>query len=276
MPAVADVIYCYDETFEGLLCCVFESYAEKELPYSICTMNEPQASLLPLKKIVTDAAKAERVAVSIPKKIGYGALELVQKAFLTCLPDKELQILRFLRKGYRFGPSMLSFAGDETVHVLTTAVKHLDNESHLLKGFIRFTVQNNILVSTIGPKNYVLPFLAHHFSERYPEEHILICDTVHSMALVYRPYESAIIPMNAFCMMPPDVEEQKFRQLWQTFYDSIEIKSRHNEKCRMTLMPKRYWKYMTEFARTSGCGMTRTEGTYTAAEIDKRTRKIEG
>ena len=98
-------------------------------------------------------------------------------------------------------------------------------------------------------ENFVLPFLVRHFADRYPEEHILIYDETHGQALVYRPYEAAIIPMDEFRAAPPDAEEQQFRSLWQTFYDAIEIRPRHNEKCRMTLMPKRYWRYMTEFAR---------------------------
>ena len=31
------------------------------------------------------------------------------------------------------------------------------------------------------------------------------------------------------------------------FYDTIEVPGRRNHKCRMTHMPKRYWKHMTEF-----------------------------
>jgi len=71
----------------------------------------------------------------------------------------------------------------------------------------------------------------------------------HHMALVSRPREFAIVPMEEFAAAPPDAEEARCRQLWRGFYDAIEIKPRHNERCRMTHLPKRYWKYMTEFAR---------------------------
>ena len=244
-----DVSYRYDGTFGGLLCCVFESYAAHELPMAIWGPEAEEESLFGVKEIRTEDAKAERVARSIPAKISPEAEELVQLAYLTCLPQKELVILRFLRQGYHYGAKFLYFAGNTEVQALHTAVKHLLNEAHLLKGFIRFSVQQNVLVTTIGPKNYVLPFLSRHFSERYPEAHILIYDETHHMALVYRPYEAGIIPMDEFRASPPDEEERKFRGLWQTFYDAIEIKPRHNEKCRMTLMPKRYWRYMTEFLR---------------------------
>jgi hypothetical protein len=44
-----------------------------------------------------------------------------------------------------------------------------------------------------------------------------------------------------------DEKELAFRELWQLFYKTIEVEGRHNETCRMSHMPKRYWKYMTEF-----------------------------
>lgn len=249
MHTAANLTYRYDGTFAGLLCCVFESYAAHEMPEAIWGPDMPEQSLFEEKEILTDNTHAERVERSIPAKIGNEAEELVRLAFFTTLPDKELTVLRFLRQGYHYGASVLDFAGEDSVHRLREAVKHLLSEAHLLKGFIRFSVQRNVLVTTIGPKNYVLPFLARHFSERYPEEHILIYDETHRMALIYRPYEYGIIPMDAFRAAPPDDEERKFRSLWQTFYDAIEIKPRHNEKCRRNFMPKRYWSYMTEFSR---------------------------
>ena len=40
--------------------------------------------------------------------------------------------------------------------------------------------------------------------------------------------------------------EQQFQALWKQFYQTLEIKARHNEKCRMTHCPKRFWADMVE------------------------------
>ena len=184
---------------------------------------------------------------SIPQKISQQALTFVRQAFLTCLPQKELLILRFLRLGYRVGPSVMNLLTDDTVNTLYKAVKHLQNESHLLTGFLRFSVCNNVLVAEMEPKNIVLPLMARHFCERYPQERFLIHDKTHAMALVYQPYQSAFIPLDTLEVPEPDEQEQAFRQLWQLFYQTIEIQGRHNPTCRRSHMPKRYWKYMTEF-----------------------------
>lgn len=241
------VIYCYDGSFDGLLCCIFESYEQKEIPIDIVPADMEQVTFLPQKEIVTNSEKSARVLSSIPAKMGADALGFVQRAFLTCLPQKERHILLFLRLGYRCGPKVMNMLADDTVSILASAVRHLENEAHLLKGFIRFSVFNDALVSEIEPKNYVLPLLTTHFCERYPEERFLIYDRNHGMALVYRPYQSRIMAIEDLQLPEPDEEEQKFRELWQLFYKTIEIQGRHNPKCRMSHMPKRYWNYMTEF-----------------------------
>jgi len=255
----SNLIYHYDGSFDGLLCCVFESYDKKEIPLDIILMDAPQTMLFPTKEIKTDSPKANRVLASIPTKMGPQALDFVRHAFLTCYTQKELYILLFLRLGYRYGPSVMGMLTDNIVNTLFKAVKHLNNESHLLKGFVRFSVANNALVAEIEPKNYVLPLLTEHFCQRFPEERFLIYDKTHGMALVYKPYQSAVIPIDALEMPEPDEKEQSFRELWRLFYDTIEVQGRFNPKCRMTHMPKRYWKYMTEFDRPPKKSLPRLE-----------------
>lgn len=247
MPDRSNIIYRYDGTFDGLLCCVFESYEKKEIPVNILQPEELQETLFPIKEILTEPQKSQRVLASIPKKMGYAALGFIQRAFITCEPQKERYILLFLRLGFRHGPSVMNMLTDDVVNVLVKAVKHLNNETHLLTGFIRFSIFNNALVAEIEPKNFVLPLLMKHFCERYPEERFLIYDKTHGMALIYQPYQAEIVPIEALQLPEPDESERKYRALWRLFYDTIEVEGRHNPKCRMGHMPKRYWKYLTEF-----------------------------
>jgi len=241
------VVYHYDGSFDGLLCCVFESYDKKEIPIDIVLPDTSQPQLFSGKSIPTDVQKARRVMASIPQKIGPAALNYVRHAFLTCLAQKELYILQFLRLGYHHGPSAMNMLTNNIVNTIDKAVKHLNRESHLLKGFLRFSIFNNVLVGEIAPKNFVLPLLTQHFCERYPQERFLIHDKTHGMGLIYQPYQSAVIPIATLEMPEADEEEQGFRELWRVFYDTIAIQERHNPECRRSHMPMRYWKYMTEF-----------------------------
>lgn len=241
------MIYSYDGSYDGLLCCVFKSYQEKEIPEDIVLVDASCISLLPMTYVETEMAKAKRVEKSIPEKLGNAANEFIRQAFLTCLPHKERYILLFLRLGYRYGASVMKMLTNEIVHTLFKAVRHLERESHLFKGFIRFSVYGNVLVSEIEPKNFVLPMLANHFCERYPEEKFLIYDKVHKMGLIYEPYEVEIIPIERLDLPKIDELEEKMRELWKLFFKTIEIEGRHNLRRQMTMMPKRYWNSMTEF-----------------------------
>ncbi len=246
-PCEQPLIYCYDGTFDGLLCCVFESYNSREIPTDILADTKELPFLLPVKHIATISDRARRVRRSIPQKLGAEAADFVRRAFLTCHAQKELLLLRFLRLGYEKGPVVLRMLTDDTVHALTEAVRHLGNEAHLLTGFVRFSEANGVLVSMIEPKNIVLPIIAPHFCSRYPNERFVLYDNTHSMALLHQSGAWEIADVDAFSMPDPDEEERKYRALWRLFYDTIEVEGRHNPRCRMGHMPKRYWRCMTEF-----------------------------
>lgn len=231
-----------------MLSCVFESYEKKELPHDIYSPGASYQQLFQGKPILTDLKKANRVLAGIRGKIGPAALHFIQLAFLTSLPQKEVVILQFLRLGFSRGPQVLDMLTNETVHKLHKAVRHLKRESHHFTGFLRFSIVNNVLVAEMEPKNFVLPLVASHFSERYREEQFFIHDKTHGVGLVYKPYQWAVIPVDSFETPPADEEEQKYRELWQLFYNTIAIKGRLNPKARMSHMPMRYWKYMTEFS----------------------------
>ncbi len=275
MPNKSNLIYYYDGSFDGLLCCVFESYDKQEIPLDIILPDASQMMLFPVKEIVTDLQKSNRVLTSIPKKMGVAALDFVRQAFLTCLAQKELYILLFLRQGYHYGAVIMSMLTDDVVNTLCKGVKHLNRESHLLKGFLRFSIFNDVLVAEIEPKNYVLPLLLQHFCERYPEERFLIYDKTHGMGLVYQPYQAAVIPIDNLEFPEADEQEQAFRALWRLFYDTIEVPGRHNPQCRMTQMPKRYWKYMTEFGKAFPRSQSiNTAGTEMAVKCLKELKKV--
>lgn len=241
------VAYRYDGSFDGFLCCVFESYVRREVPVQILPEEEAQVSLYPEKWIGTDPDRAERVYTSLSRKISPEARELVETGFLTCLPEREQLLYRFIRMGYQHGAQVTSWLADDTVSTLRKAAFSAGHEAHLLTGFLRFSEQNGTLAAIITPKNRVLPLILEHFSSRFNAETFLIYDKTHHMALIHRPGQDAIIPMEHFSLEEPDETERQFRALWKQFYHTIGIEGRYNPKCRMTHMPKRFWGTMTEF-----------------------------
>lgn len=80
------------------------------------------------------------------------------------MEEREIRLYRLVVKLLREGPSFLRNFSDETLHPVATAVRHLNGEAHLLKGFLRFSDLGGILGSEIEPKNRVLPILRSHFA----------------------------------------------------------------------------------------------------------------
>ena len=241
-----EMIYIYDGTFEGLLCCIFDSYANKEVLTAITNDEDAAPTLFPTRAISTDAAHAARVLRKLHKLSPWGE-ELVRRGYLTCMEDKEIRIYRLVAKLLREGPGFLRDFSDETLHPVAAAVRHLNGEAHLLKGFVRFSELGGVLGSEIEPKNRVLPILRGHFCSRYQNEKFFIYDRTHHEALFYAAGKAVIRPLADFQMAPPDETEANYRLLWKRFYDTIAIKERENPRLRMSNMPKRYWNTMTEF-----------------------------
>ena len=250
MPDRTDLVYAYDGSFLGLMCCVFESYEQKEIPSVIRPPDVQQGLFDTAKWIETDEYKSDRVFNSIPLKISSQAQELVKLGFLTNAPHKELLIYHFLRLGFKYGSKVMTMLTDDTVNSLQKAVRHLTSESQKFKGFVRFSVYGEVLVAVIEPKNFVLPLLSQHFCDRFRNESFMIYDKTHHMALIYRSQKAELMFVDELTLPEVDSTEVEYRRLWKQFYNTIAIEGRNNPRCRMTLMPKRYWGQMTEFDKS--------------------------
>jgi probable DNA metabolism protein len=241
------IIYLYDGTYDGFLCCVYESFKNKETPADILLFEEAQLTLYETLRIEKSYIKARKTEEAIKTKISEAALHLIKKAFLTSLEGRELAMLSFLRRGFKEGRGIMNRLAAPEVEPLLRAVNRLSQETEKYRGFIRFSDLNGALVTVINPINQVLPFLAPHFCDRYPDEVILIYDKNHCSFLLCDKGKYKLGYMDEFVPAEIDEKEKSYRAMWQSFYKTIAIKERYNPRCRMGHMPKRYWSYMTEF-----------------------------
>lgn len=248
-----ELVYQYDGTLDGWLCCVYESYQKREIPASVISAAGPMGaasnSLFPPKIIQTDLQSARRVKEGICNRIGADFWQILRQAFFTCLKNKEELMLLLTRKGFSYGDKVLLLTEDPVVQQINKSLRFLGTEIDKWRGFVRFTEIQGVLIAVIGAKNCVLPFIAPHFCRRFHQEHFIIYDENHQMALVYRPGERAIVPLERFFPGEIGAEEERYKMMWRAYYDSIEIKPRHNERCRRTHMPQWYWAYLTEMAQ---------------------------
>ena len=247
MNSETNLVYVYDGTIEGFLCCVYESFVRRRVPSVISCARGQTMYFEETEWIATDIAHSDKVYASLAEKICPEAQDFIRLSFLTQRADKEILMYRFICIGYRVGRKVLDMLTDDTVGTLIKAVRNLQREAHLLMGFVRFTIYDGVMVSCISPQNSVLPLLSDHFSDRYPEESFLIYDKTHQMAVVHKPEGTLLTSMREIALPPIEDSEKAYRTLWQCFYQTIAIEARENPKCRLTHMPRRFWHNMTEF-----------------------------
>ena len=217
------VVYHYDGSYDGLMCCVFESFLNKELPAAIERKDEAKDTIFPIKEIETDKERANRVKRSIPQKISLEAKELIEECFMTDLNEKELHILCFMYLGFKYGSKVTSMYENEHVSAMKKSVQLLSREAHHMSGMIHFSDYGGIMMCRISPRNNILPLIADHFSDKYSGDTFMIYDKTHRSALIHKDGRTNIIDTRK--IEPPELspEESKYRGLWKRFFEMVEI-----------------------------------------------------
>lgn len=113
---------------------MFESYAHREEAVCFTSPEEDRLTLWPERLWTPTRPRRSGCTALCPKRSPPRPAGLVTQAFLTCLPERELHMYRFLRLGYQRGADIIRDLTDDRVHVLWKAVQHLGSEAHLLKG----------------------------------------------------------------------------------------------------------------------------------------------
>ena len=266
------LIFAYDGSFDGFLSAVFDAFVMKTLPADFAVFDDMEPSLLKIHYVETDFEHAKRVQLGIAKKLGGTVLNMVQKAFLFDGEGKENAIMRFIWKGFKEGRSVGSRIGDEDVNRIFKMCTAVYNEAERFRQFTRFSDSKGALVAVIHPNHFVLPLIKHFFCARIKNEHFMIFDAEHSAALIHMPERTAIIPLESL-EIPSDTEDRFYSGLWKSYYRHIAIASRYNPKCRMTHMPKRFWKYLPEVEEELESGFMQKLSRGTAAEIAEELKK---
>ncbi len=242
----ADVIYLYDGSFDGLMCCIFRSYEQKVIPINILPYSREEPSLYEQVDVATDEAVARRVFDGFRKAVSAEGVEMLTLGYLSDLVNMEIKLLYFVRFCMKNGAKSATMLTHPHVEPIYKAVNFLEKEAHKLLGFIRFKEYGDVLIAEISPKARVLSRIAPHFTDRYPDEHFMIVDRTHSEALVYSGGKSEIFPFDNLELPQENEGEADIISAWKTFHRTIAIKSRENKHLQRNLMPLRYRKHIVE------------------------------
>lgn len=152
------------------------------------------------------------------------------------------------------GQKVLLSLGEPCVYRIFELCRATNNEAYRHLEILRFSeLENGVLFATIHPKDYVLPYIAEHFTDRLPMENFMIYDETHQLVIVHKAGKNYMLAdatdLDLDKIKRYSNDELEYRKLWLTFFDHIAIDSRKNSRLQMQHMPKRYWADAVEFAR---------------------------
>lgn len=241
---VIDEAYGYDGSFQGLLCCIFESYARRELPAAVLPPEEGQLTMFGMRQIQTDPVRARRVAAGVDR-LGHDVKNILYKGFLSCEPGKDLVLLRFARFCFEHPDRPADQLGNEEVAAAAALARAVGNEAGKYVELMRFEQRGRMLGAVIHPRNRILPLLRRHFCSRLPDEDFLIFDATNGVAMVRQRGQVQYLAMERY-ERGRDEGDLDWQALWKRFFNAVSVEERRNEKLQMSHVPKRYWRDLCE------------------------------
>lgn len=248
-------LYTYDGTFEGLLTVVFEAYERKAWPTSIVKEELAQPFIFgETITVVADEDKANRVWKGLQKKLSVGALQALYHTYLWEQANLEQIIFDYIKLAFDTNESIEGNYAALCVLQVQQAAKQVHREKHRMEAFVRFEkTADELFYATISPDFNVLPLIIRHFEKRYADQRWAIYDTKRGFGAYYDLTTVSLVNFehapSRYRVLPQGVlatDEDKYKQLWQVYFDNVNIPERKNPKLHLRHIPKRYWKYLSE------------------------------
>ena len=271
-------VYLFDNTLDGLLTAVFDSFFRKQPDVTLLAEGEQ----LPLfadepYRVLTDAEKAERVWKGLEKHLSKEGLRMITISWLSEERALNQPLFNMICKVFKPHPltpsprgeggafgregslSLERNASDEDVLAVRNTSRRVLHEQLRMKQFIRFQkAKDGTYLGVVSPDHNVLPLITDHFSDRFTDQQWLIYDAKRHYGYYYDGKtvmrvtfeDEASVPFNLSSGKMDDEilsdNDQLFQDLWRTYFKAICIKERMNPRKQLQDMPRRYWKYMTE------------------------------
>ncbi|MCA1927364.1 MAG: TIGR03915 family putative DNA repair protein [Calditerrivibrio sp.] len=238
----------YDGTFNGLL--TLYDYFDKGLEIETVVNRAIEKNFQPY--IFQFEVETDRdIADSVTKKILLiGGEEVLKKIYLASLADSdknEIIILDYIKLLFT-DIELVSNLSIETVIEIEKCIKRVFFERHKMLGFIRFSeLYDGTMVSFISPKYNVLSLLGGHFKRRFPDIRWAIFDKKRGMVGYYFRYSFEVSYYESIDELEYSANENKVRDVWKVFFDSIAIKERLSYERQVSKVPLRVREDMLEF-----------------------------
>ncbi len=245
-------VYCFDGTFEGLLCAVADAVAEGCA--GTCDMaaaGTPAAgSLLGCRVVATRPETAARLLAGLEASGGEGVPRTLARAFLSELPGCIRAICGYCALTLERRRCVDGWLTHPAVAGVLDAVRRVNRETHRFQGLLRFVeTETGLFYAAFEPDHNILVPVARHFTVRLRDRPWVIHDRRRGGAVFWDGaalHPAAVGPEAGGAWPPLSPGEATVQDLWRTYHRGIAIAGRANPALQRRLMPVRYWRYLTE------------------------------
>lgn len=241
------MVLLYDGSFETFLTVVHEVYYKKIKPTLILKKSPDTLIYDTIYEVRYDEAKSLAVFEALQKKFTKENFERILHIFMCDEVDFESDLLHYIMIGFKSQKELgnITILSVFRLHALQKELFHI---YHKMSGFLRFSeLEKGVLYAKVETKYSVLYFLGKHFSKRLNNQNYIIHDVKRALAFIHTDEFKGMQKVAEFQTPCHSKEEQKFSNLWRTFFQSTAIKNRENKKLQKQTLPLLYRAYMTEF-----------------------------
>lgn len=260
------IIYVCEDSLTGIFSGIYEVWKRK--------MTAEEAGLevgdsferrLFCEYIFCKAEERKALAVirMIQKNLGVDVYEKISYALLSADRRKAEMVFRAMLEAKRLSRKdrLMEHLGNEAVRAVFGMYRQVANEAHHYKGFVRFReLKNKTLFAKIEPKHAVLPCIAEHFADRFPQENWVIYDKTHEVFLIHEKGKRYYFLQQYMCMKGDSgsdqniaggfsEEEMDYEALWKGFVQSISVAERENRALQNQNLPLRFRTNLVEFSK---------------------------
>ena len=250
-------VYLCDDTPESIFTAIYNIYEDKHnLPDTRLLLEWEPLLLAEYITVKADAEKAAKVICTIHRQFGEQDVHHIFMALSAFSVEKAEAVYRTMAYGLqnKVKPGHLfDHLSDRYVLQTYKLGRNADRECQHLKGFLRFReLENGVLFAPIGSKNYLLPELMEHFSDRFPSENFMILDEGRQIFGIHKAKDGWFLAggegiSEKIKMTHVSASEEYYSSLFKHFCKTIAIRERRNVGLQKNLLPLRFRTYMTEF-----------------------------
>ena len=243
-----DRIYLYDGSEDGFFTAVFSAYENKERGALVYRKEGFQPRLgETLREVSTDKEKSARVRTKLEKTAGADALQDICTTLRSGDAEAPNKAFRYIAVCLKYGFFAIERQNDPNVFEFCAILQQVRLEVHRFTGFLRFQeTAQGYFYAHYAPDNDITALLLPHFTARLRGTPFFIHDVRRNVLAFYNGLTTRVLQGNGQITVFLSENERAFTDLWQTYYEAVNIESRKNERLMRGFMPARYWSHLPE------------------------------